>query len=94
MPAIAARTRERVPLDWAKTQNNLGAALQTLGELEGDTARLDEAIEAYREALKEYTREWVPLEWAMTQTNLGSALKFLDESKRRTRRESRNRRPD
>ena len=38
-------------LDWAATQMNLGTALQTLGEREGGTARLDEAVAAYREAL-------------------------------------------
>ena len=32
-------TRERVPLDWAMTQNNLGNALSTLGERESGTAR-------------------------------------------------------
>ena len=47
------RTRERVPLDWATTQNNLGTALQTLGERESGTARLEEAVAAYRAALKE-----------------------------------------
>ena len=29
--ALKERTRERVPLDWAVTQNNLGAALASLG---------------------------------------------------------------
>src|SRR6185437_1999590 len=63
--------------DWAMTQTNLGAALPTLGERESGTARLEEAVAAYREALKEYTRERVPLDWAMTQTNLGAALQTL-----------------
>ena len=66
--------RERVPLDWAMTQNNLGNALETLGERESGTARLEEAVAAYREALKEWTRERVPLDWATTQNNLGAAL--------------------
>ena len=30
--ALKERTRERVPLDWAATQNNLGAASQILRE--------------------------------------------------------------
>ena len=68
-------TRERVPLQWATTQNNLGTALESLGERESGTARLDEAVAAYREALKERTRERVPLNWAMTQNNLGTALR-------------------
>ena len=44
------------------TQNNLGTALRALGERESGTARLNEAVAAYREALKEYTRERVPLQ--------------------------------
>jgi tetratricopeptide (TPR) repeat protein len=72
-------TRARVPLDWATTQNNLGSALWSLGEREAGTARLEEAVEAFRDALKERTRERVPLDWAMTQTNLGLALSRLGE---------------
>jgi hypothetical protein len=49
-------TRERVPLQWAGTQMNLGTALQTLGERESGTARLEEAVAAYRSALEERTR--------------------------------------
>jgi hypothetical protein len=67
-------TRERVPLDWAMTQNNLGIALKTLGERESGTARLEEAVTVYRAALQEWTRERVPLKWAATQVNLGAAL--------------------
>jgi hypothetical protein len=46
---------------------------------ESGTGRLDEAVVAYREALKEQTRERVPLDWATTQNNLGSALQKLGE---------------
>ena len=69
--ALTERTRERVPLDWAGTQNNLGNALASLGERESGTARLEEAVAAYRAALTERTRERVPLDWAGTQNNLG-----------------------
>ena len=58
---LGIRSRERVPLDWATTQNNLGTALASLGERESGTARLEEAVAAYREALTERTRERVPL---------------------------------
>lgn len=71
------RTRERVPLDWARTQNNLGNALQSLGERESGTGRLEEAVAAYRSALQEYTRERVPQGWAATQNNLSNALRSL-----------------
>jgi hypothetical protein len=48
-------TRGRMPLDWAGTQNNLGLALRVIGERESGTARLEEAVAAYRDALQEYT---------------------------------------
>jgi tetratricopeptide (TPR) repeat protein len=84
--ALKERTRERVPLDWAATQSNLGNALRTLGERESGTARLEEAVTAFRDALKEYTRERVSLQWAMTQNNLGNALSRLGERESGTAR--------
>ena len=60
--ALKEQTPERVPLDWAMTQDHLGNALERLGERESDTARLDEAVAAYRKALKEQTPERVPLD--------------------------------
>jgi tetratricopeptide (TPR) repeat protein len=71
--------REHVPLDWARTQGNLGNALAILGEREGNTARLEEAVATYRETLQEWTRERVPLQWAATKNNLGNALASLGE---------------
>jgi hypothetical protein len=41
------RARDRVPLDWATTQNNFGSALARLGERESGTARLEEAISSW-----------------------------------------------
>jgi tetratricopeptide (TPR) repeat protein len=61
------------------TQNNLGNALSHLGERESGTARLEEAVAAFRDALKEQSQERVPLDWAMTQNNLGDALRRLGE---------------
>jgi tetratricopeptide (TPR) repeat protein len=82
------RTRVRVPLDWAMTQHNLGAALERLGERESGTARLEEAVAAYRAALEVVAAYYAALEedvryrvpwisWAMTQMNLGAALQTL-----------------
>ena len=75
--ALTERTRERVPLDWATTQNNLGIALSSLGERESGTARLEEAVAAFRAALTERTRERVPYYWAQTQENLAIAFRVL-----------------
>src|SRR3984893_14908864 len=84
--ALELLPRERVPLDWATIQNNLGSALATLGERESGTARLEDAVAAYRAALEERTRERVPLDWAMTQTNLGTALRALGQRETGTAR--------
>ena len=75
--ALEELTRERVPLDWATTQNNLGDALRTLGERESGTARLEEAVAAYRAALEEWTRERVPLAWAASLGNPRVALMLI-----------------
>ena len=83
--ALKERTRERVPLDWAMTQNNLGNTLATLGNRESGTERLEQAVTAYTEALKEHTRERVPLGWATTQNNLGTALATLGKRGERDR---------
>lgn len=83
---LQSHNRERVPLDWAKTQTNLGKALGILGEREAGTARLEQAVAAFRVALEEWTRERVPLDWAKTQTNLGNALQALGEREAGTAR--------
>jgi tetratricopeptide (TPR) repeat protein len=72
---LTVTKREASPQEWATTQNNLGIALQGLGELESGTARLEEAVVAYRSALTELTREQA----ARTQSNLGKALSTLGE---------------
>ena len=71
--------RERLPLQWAMTQNNLGAALAALGGRERSTGRLEEAIGIYRSVLEKLTRRRVPLDWAATQNNLGKAFASLGE---------------
>jgi hypothetical protein len=57
-------TRDIFPLRWAATRNNLGATLQMLGRSESGMIHLEEAVAAYREALKELPRERMPLDWA------------------------------
>ncbi len=46
--ALKEWTREIVPLQWAMTQNNLGYALQALGQRESGTETLTKAADAYR----------------------------------------------
>ncbi len=66
--------------------NWLGNSLSTLGARESGTARLEEAVAAFRAALQEFTRARVPLQWAMTQNNLGTALRTLGERESGTAR--------
>ena len=83
--AAIARYREAIPSRhshsklWARVQNNLGIALQCLGEHDGDSARLRQSVDAYNNALLEYNRDRAPLNWATTQNNLGTALQRLGE---------------
>jgi len=78
--ALEERTRDRVPLDWAETETNLGAALLRLGERESGTARLEEAVAAYRAALEEGV---ALIDWAgETQEGLGKALDLIKQRSR------------
>jgi tetratricopeptide (TPR) repeat protein len=65
-------------------QTNLGTALRMLGERESGTARLEEAVSAFRTALEETTR--VSRQWAVTQVALGSTLARLSERESGTAR--------
>jgi tetratricopeptide (TPR) repeat protein len=66
--------------------NDLGAALQTLGERDSDTQRLEQAVVAYERALEEWTQDRVPMDWATTQNNLGNALAILGNRESDTQR--------
>ncbi len=57
-----------------------------IGQLQSSTARLEEAVAAYRAALEELTRERVPLDWAATRSNLGNALALLGQRESGTAR--------
>jgi tetratricopeptide (TPR) repeat protein len=59
--AIDLTAQERVPLQWAAVQNNLGNALRVLGSRESGAASLEQAVAAYRGSLTELTRERAPL---------------------------------
>ena len=77
--ALLQWTRDKVPLQWAMTQDNFGAALLTLGERESGTARLEEAVEAHGAALQEGRANKVPLDWAETRHDLGNARRGLGQ---------------
>lgn len=62
-----------------QTRLILANSLGILGDESGDRQPLDEAVQAYREALKEFPRETAPLKWAEVQNNLGVVLLMLGE---------------
>jgi hypothetical protein len=83
--ALTVYTRDSLPQDWARTQNNLGIVLQQQGirtEGEAGAELLSQAVAAYREALTVFTRESLPQDWATTQTNLMVALLELGRIER------------
>ena len=72
-------TRESAPRLWISTQSSLAGVLVKLGSRESGSARLEEAVAAYREALEEQTPERAPLDWAATQITLGTVLVTLGQ---------------
>ena len=76
--ALKEHTRERVPLDWAMTQSNLGNALERLGEREAGTDRLEAAVTAYQEALQVWSGT-SESDAKMAQDNLQHAQAALDK---------------
>jgi tetratricopeptide (TPR) repeat protein len=84
--ALGFYPRTQAPLDWATTENNLGMAIERLGERESGAGRLEEAVAAYRAALEAQTRDQAPLDWAQTENNLGAALEKLGERESGTAR--------
>ncbi len=60
------------------TQNNLGNALETLGEREEGTARLEEAVAAYRAALEVFEVA-SPRQAGMARQNLERVEKLIEE---------------
>jgi tetratricopeptide (TPR) repeat protein len=54
---LTLRPRDRVPLDWARTQTGLGNALTRLGARDRETALLEQAVAAFGAALEEGTRD-------------------------------------
>jgi hypothetical protein len=51
---LQERTRERVPLYWAMTQNNLALVYRALFDKDNQPRHLDDALEAVDGALEEF----------------------------------------
>ncbi len=77
--ALKERTRDRVPLHWATTQNNLGSALCSIGERESGTERLEEAVGAYKAALKVFQSAHATYYAQTAGANLRNAKAMLQQ---------------
>jgi tetratricopeptide (TPR) repeat protein len=71
-----------VPLDWATTQMNLGNALFRLGERESVTARLEEAIAAYKGALEIFSISHSDYYKTICSSNRERALALIEDRRK------------
>ena len=78
--ALDGVNREHAPLDWAITQNNLGKALEALGESEtGTWPSASGRGGPIERRWKKRVHDLAPYNWAATNTNLGNALVAIAE---------------
>lgn len=75
--ALTDELRHQAPAEWAATKESLGAVLATLGQARGDAALIEQAIDAFNNALEVGSQDDTPLDWAVRQNNLGLALQAL-----------------
>ena len=71
--ALKLAPRPQVPLDWAKTQSRLSAALRALAARIDDPVMLHAAMTACDAALEVYSPRTTPQDWARTMALLGAA---------------------
>lgn len=79
---LAAYPRETMPADWAMTQNNLGNALQSLGERAGGAdgaERLAAAVTAFEGAMEVFDEIGVDRYEEIARSNLEDAKRQLAE---------------
>jgi hypothetical protein len=79
---LKERTRARAPLDWAKTQDNLGSALYALGDLRGDEAQLRESVTAFRAALEVFSGSGASHYVQIAKNGLSRAEAALEQLKK------------
>jgi tetratricopeptide (TPR) repeat protein len=71
--ALKIRTLESYPIDYARTQNNLGGAYWSLAQVLDKRDNLDKAIQAYQEALRIFTLDRYPLDYSIMMRDLAEA---------------------
>src|SRR3984885_13011769 len=75
--ALKLAPRADAPLEWAKTQSRLSAALRALGARIDDPVMLHSAMTACDHALEIYRQDSTPEDWARTVALLGAAQVVL-----------------
>jgi len=67
------QAEDMVPENWAKLQNDKGAAIGMIAERSGDPIKLRQAMDMFAAAADIWNRDQEPLSWAETESNLGNA---------------------
>lgn len=74
---IAERSEEeRLPVEYANIQQNVGEVYSRLAQIEGDRENISRAIESFNNALKVYTKNNHPKKYAIIQTQIGRVHLF------------------
>jgi tetratricopeptide (TPR) repeat protein len=72
-------SHDKFPYEYAWAQNDCGIAYKELAKIKDQETNDQNAINAFKEALKIYTVEKYPILYAMAQDNLGDAYGCLAE---------------
>ena len=75
--ALEALSRERVPLQWAASLDNLGQALVALGMRQTGTEQLEDAVASFRAALSVFEQAGSTSRVSETKENLDRAQTLL-----------------
>jgi tetratricopeptide (TPR) repeat protein len=78
--ALKLRSRERVPAEWASTQEGVANAFLVLGKQKYGVVWLREAVTICRSLSEVQSHEKNPEDWARTKNNLGITLKNVSQS--------------
>ena len=79
LEALEIRTLEQFPMDYARTQNNLGAAYANFGRGRGQGPELQEGHTGLPGGSQNQHSRQFPRDYAMAQNNLGSTYRTLAE---------------
>ncbi|MGB5612942.1 MAG: hypothetical protein WBM67_09840, partial [Sedimenticolaceae bacterium] len=72
--ALAEFDQEKLPMEWAATQNNRATAQQALGRQLDNSKLLKASTDAYTNALLVWSRKETPEEWASAMHQLGATF--------------------